>query len=166
MCQENLLDSYPIHKNKTMSTSDVVEPKKKISRLPELIRVSLLYDYYGSLLAEKQREAIELYYLEDQTLGEIAKAQNVSRQAVFDALEHAIKTLENYESKLGLVKQQASENKSYLEVLSSIRAIIKEITRAGIIYDSDKLVDSLRAIEKKVVRWIQEKDEAVKEDYV
>ena len=127
--------------------------------MPELIRVSLLYDYYGTLLSEKQKEAVEFYYLEDQTLGEIAKAQNVSRQAVFDALQHAISTLEGYEAKLGLVKQQQNENKNYVEILNSLRSMIREIDTAGIIYDSDKLVSTLRSIEKKISGLVQDKEE-------
>ena len=149
-----------------MPLSEMKDTDEKSSRVPELIRVSLLYDFYGVLLAEKQKEAIELYYLEDQTLGEIAKSQNVSRQAVFDALQHAIATLEDYESKLGLVKQHQLENKNYLEILTAIRKMVREIDNAGIIYDSDKLVDLLKGLEKKVATWVQEKEESLKEEHV
>lgn len=149
-----------------MPLSEIKESDEKSSRVPELIRVSLLYDFYGVLLSEKQKEAIEKYYLEDQTLGEIAKAQNVSRQAIFDALQHAIATLEEYESKLGLVQQHQSESKNYMEILTAIRKMIREIDNAGIIYDSDKLVDLLRGLEKKVAHWVQEKEESLKEDHV
>lgn len=146
-----------------MLLSETKETDEKSSRVPELIRVSLLFDFYGVLLSEKQKEAIEKYYLEDQTLGEIAKAQNVSRQAVFDALQHAIATLEDYESKLALVKQHQAENKNYTEIVTAIRKMIREIDSAGIIYDSDKLAELLKGLEKKVSSWIQEKDDNLKE---
>ncbi len=147
----------------SMLLSETKETDEKSSRVPELIRVSLLFDFYGVLLSEKQKEAIEKYYLEDQTLGEIAKAQNVSRQAVFDALQHAIATLEDYESKLALVKQHQAENKNYTEIVTAIRKMIREIDSAGIIYDSDKLAELLKGLEKKVSSWIQEKDDNLKE---
>jgi uncharacterized protein len=149
-----------------MPLSEIKDTDEKSSRVPELIRVSLLYDFYGVLLSEKQKEAIEKYYLEDQTLGEIAKAQNVSRQAVFDALQHAIATLEEYESKLALVQQHQTENKNYMEIVTALRKMIREIDNAGIIYDSDKLVDLLKSLDKKVSGWIQEKEDNLKEDHV
>lgn len=67
------------------------------------VRAGVLYDWYGRLLTERQREVFELHYLRDMSLGEIAESQGVSRQAVHDLLARALSTLEGYEKVLGFV---------------------------------------------------------------
>ncbi|GAB6180603.1 hypothetical protein JCM14036_19220 [Desulfotomaculum defluvii] len=82
--------------------------------MKEFHKVNLLYDFYGSLLTERQQNFIELYYGDDLSLGEIAEQFDVTRQAVHDTLKRAEQTLTNYEEKLGLVKKFSQEYK-YLE---------------------------------------------------
>ncbi|WCN39063.1 YlxM family DNA-binding protein [Aneurinibacillus uraniidurans] len=71
--------------------------------LEETTRIHLMYDMYGPLLKERQRQYFELYYRDDLSLGEIAELQNISRQAVFEQVKRVAKMLEEYESKLGLL---------------------------------------------------------------
>ena len=66
------------------------------------IEIALLYDFYGGLLTEKQREYIELRYNDDLSLTEIAEAEGVSRQGARDALLRAEKTLRDAEAETGL----------------------------------------------------------------
>lgn len=73
--------------------------------IEKILEVSLLYDFYGQMLTEKQRQIIELYYNEDLSLGEISKAMNISRQGVHDMLKRSEKVLHNYEEKLRLVEK-------------------------------------------------------------
>jgi predicted DNA-binding protein YlxM (UPF0122 family) len=73
--------------------------------MEHLVRTGLLYDFYGGLLTEKQRKAMELYYLEDWSLAEIASKEEVSRQAVHDLLHRSERLMEEYESKLGLMER-------------------------------------------------------------
>lgn len=65
-------------------------------------QVNLLFDFYAPLLKGKQREYLELYYLDDLSLGEIAEMHEVSRQAVYDHIKRAEKQLFEYEEKLQL----------------------------------------------------------------
>ncbi|USG67741.1 putative DNA-binding protein [Brevibacillus ruminantium] len=65
-------------------------------------QVNLLFDFYAPLLKGKQREYLELYYLDDLSLGEIAEMHEVSRQAVYDHVKRAEKQLFEYEDKLRL----------------------------------------------------------------
>ena len=67
----------------------------------DIVEASLLFDFYGQLLSERQRQVMELYYEENLSLGEIAEEFNISRQGVYDALKTAQKSLEHYEEKLG-----------------------------------------------------------------
>ena len=80
-------------------------------KIDEVIQTSLLYDFYGSLLTDRQREVMELYYGENLSLSEIAAEFSISRQGVHDALKNAERALHEYEQNLGLVEkfQQSRE---------------------------------------------------------
>ena len=71
----------------------------------ERIRLSLLCDIYGSLLSEKQRNALDLYCNEDLSLSEIAEELGISRQGVRELIKKAENELCFYEEKLGLAKK-------------------------------------------------------------
>lgn len=66
---------------------------------------TLLFDFYGPLLTEKQQRVINLYYENDFSFTEIAEQLNISRQAVYDLLKRAVALLEEYEARLHLVKK-------------------------------------------------------------
>lgn len=61
-----------------------------------------LYDFYGALLTDRQSQIIEMNHIEDLSLGEIAQALSISRQAVHDQLRRAGEQLEAYERVLQL----------------------------------------------------------------
>lgn len=65
-------------------------------------RMNALFEFYSTLLTEKQMNYIELYYADDFSLGEIAAEYDVSRQAVYDNIKRTEKLLETYERKLHL----------------------------------------------------------------
>jgi len=65
-------------------------------------RMNSLFEFYSTLLTQKQMNYIELYYAFDYSLGEIAQEFEVSRQAVYDNIKRTEKLLEDYERKLGL----------------------------------------------------------------
>ena len=64
---------------------------------------SLLYDFYGVLLSDSQREVMALYHEDNLSLSEIAEELGQSRQAVHYTLRKAEKALDEYEEKLGLI---------------------------------------------------------------
>ncbi len=66
------------------------------------LSISLLMDFYGQLLTEKQLEALEFYYNDDLSLAEIADEMNISRQGVRDFIKRGEKQLSEFEQKLGL----------------------------------------------------------------
>ena len=67
------------------------------------LEMSLLFDFYGETLTEKQRELFDLYYNEDLSLAEIAEHAGITRQGVRDSIKRAEHALGEMESKLGLV---------------------------------------------------------------
>lgn len=68
--------------------------------------ISILRDFYGSLLTKKQDEMLRLRYDEDLSFGEIAEICDVSRQAVLDSLNKGEKHLAEYEETLKCVEKQ------------------------------------------------------------
>ena len=74
-----------------------------LSDINDITRASLLYDFYGALLTEKQRSVMALYHEENLSLSEIADEYGISRQAVHDTLKKAEQALEDYENKLKLI---------------------------------------------------------------
>ena len=69
------------------------------------LAIGLLLDFYGSLLSDRQREVISLYYEEDLSLAEIAESEGITRQGVRDAIKKAENILVETEEKLGLAKR-------------------------------------------------------------
>ncbi|MCZ8535616.1 putative DNA-binding protein [Paenisporosarcina quisquiliarum] len=67
--------------------------------------MNFLYDFYQSLLTDKQRSYMHLYYLDDHSLGEIADEYEISRQAVYDNIRRTEAMLEEYEEKLKLLEK-------------------------------------------------------------
>lgn len=82
--------------------------------LEKTLRMNRLFSFYRPLLTKKQQEYMQLYYGDDYSLGEIADAFSVSRQAVYDNIKRSETILTDYEKKLHLVedfekKQEAVE---------------------------------------------------------
>ena len=67
------------------------------------IETGWLFDFYGPLLTQRQRELLALYCEEDLTLSEIAAQVGISRQGVHDAVHRGARTLAAYEQQLGLL---------------------------------------------------------------
>ena len=80
---------------------------------------SLLLDFYGELLTDKQRECCELHFNEDLSLAEIAEQVGVSRQGVWDNIRRAVAALEEIENKTGLIRRFAETQKG-LEKLDAL----------------------------------------------
>ncbi|VDG97471.1 putative DNA-binding protein [Lysinibacillus sphaericus] len=98
--------------------------------LEKTTRVNFLFDFYQSLLTDKQRIYMELYYLDDLSLGEIAEEYEVSRQAVYDNVRRTEAMLEDYEAKLSLFNkfQERSELIEQIEQrLSTEKALTNEV---------------------------------------
>ena len=72
---------------------------------------SLLYDFYGALLNDTQKDIMELYHEDNLSLAEIADETGTTRQAVHYTLKKAEKALEEFEAKLGLIEQYRARQK-------------------------------------------------------
>ena len=81
------------------------------------LQMTLLFDYYGDLLTERQRMCFDLRYNQDLSLAEIAEDLQVSRQGVYDNLSRAEALLRNMEEKTGCVRRDMTYRKN-LEVIA------------------------------------------------
>lgn len=114
----------------------------------EILEQALLYDFYGELLTEHQKEIYEQFLLEDLSLSEIAASEGVSRQGVHDMVRRCQGILAGYESKLHLVekflsiKNMVQEIKGVLDSYESQRTEPKEMIR-NIRSISDTIIEEL-----------------------
>ena len=83
----------------------------------------LLYDYYGALLTERQRECFELRYNQDLSLGEIGQELGISRQGVHDNLIRTEALLQNMEEKTGCVRRDLACRKASEKILRLARQL-------------------------------------------
>jgi len=85
----------------------VVERKPTMEKL---VRQGMLFDLYGDLLTEHQRDVYGSLVNEDLSLSEIAEDQGTSRQAVQDLIKRTDRKLEEFESKLHLLENKLNSN--------------------------------------------------------
>ena len=100
--------------------------------MENFVKQSYLYDFYGDLLTEHQKEIYEAYVLENLSLAEIAQEKSISRQGVHDILKRCNAALEEYEAKLHLVekflkiKEEVSSIKNCSDI-EEVRSIADQI---------------------------------------
>ena len=68
-------------------------------------KLILLFDYYGDLLSDSQKNYFESYYFDNLSLAEIGENYNVSRNAVSKDLKLATEKLNNFEDKLKIINR-------------------------------------------------------------
>ena len=84
---------------------------------------SMLLDFYGELLTDKQRECFDLHYNEDLSLSEIADQLGISRQGVWDNIRRAEAAMKDIEEKTGLIRRFEGTRRT----LEAIRRLSEEI---------------------------------------
>lgn len=89
----------------------------------DAVEIVLLYDYYGDLLTDRQRECFELRYDQDLSLGEIAQELSISRQAVHDTLSRTEALLRNMEEKTGCVRRDQNCRKAAKTIHSAAKML-------------------------------------------
>lgn len=89
----------------------------------DALTMSLLFDYYGELLTEKQKTCFDLYYNQDFTLSEIAEQERITRQGVHDSLVRAEALLFDFEEKIGCIRRSQENQKAVQTIESAARAL-------------------------------------------
>ena len=92
------------------------------------LEVTLLLDFYGDMLTEKQRDVIDLYYNQDLSLAEIDDEVGISRQGVRDSIKRGEALLFEMEWRLGFLRNYRASEKASAKIEALARDII-EINR-------------------------------------
>jgi predicted DNA-binding protein YlxM (UPF0122 family) len=79
-------------------------------------KISYLLDFYGNILTDKQKDAIDLYYNEDLSLAEIAEHVGITRQGVRDAIKRGEEILLEMEEKLGFAEKFGEYRKAFEKI--------------------------------------------------
>ena len=85
----------------------------------DALEMSLLLDYYGGMLTDKQRECCDMRFNQDMSLGEIAETLGVSRQAVNDNLTRTEALLRRMEENIGCVKRYMVNRDAIEQILNA-----------------------------------------------
>ena len=93
----------------------------------EAFTMSMLLDYYGALLTQKQKTYFDLYYNQDLSLAEIAEQEGISRQGVHDAISRAETLLREMEQATGCL----ARSQELRRVLSQIEAEALPLASSG-----------------------------------
>lgn len=94
--------------------------------MERIVKLGLLYDFYGELLTEHQKNVYEDYVYNDYSISEIAEEYEISRQGASDLIKRINKLLEGYENKLKLVERFDSIKKK-IETIESMSDEDKEV---------------------------------------
>ncbi len=90
----------------------------------DALEMTLLFDYYGSMLTQKQRECFDMRYNQDLSLSEIADALGVSRQAVCDNLSRTEALLRKMEQNIGCIRRSGENRKTLHAIAMQAKSLL------------------------------------------
>ncbi len=104
--------------------------------MPKDLKFSVLLDYYGKMLTDKQRDVLGLYYNEDLSLSEISQIVGTSRQGVMDIIKRSEVQLISLDEKLSLTKL-------YKDIDCAV-VLLKQVINSGVSAEiKSKLKDAI-----------------------
>ena len=111
------------------------------------IDLILLYDYYGDLLTQRQRECFEMRYYQDLSLGEIGEELGISRQGVHDNLSRAEALLRNMETKTGCASRDQACRKAVSSILEMGR-LLRQMEDPAVSALAEKIISAAQGLEE------------------
>lgn len=117
------------------------------------LKISVLLDFYGNMLTDKQRDVLELYYNEDLSLGEIGNYAGISRQGVRDSIKRGESVLIELEEKLGLYEKTCHLDKNLKEIYELALKI--EAVNDKFFYSSD-ITAAAKEIQKMAEKSLED----------
>jgi hypothetical protein len=92
-------------------------------------RALALYERYGALLTDHQREVVDLYLRSDWSLAEIADHQGTSRAAVHDIVRRSTAAMQEYERRLGLLSESARRRRAIAALERELDGLRRRVAR-------------------------------------
>ena len=111
---------------KVKADSKKADSEHSLTAPDEIVALAELYDSYGALLKENQRDIFEAYVLDNLSLSEIAGEYEMTRQGVYDTINRSRKKLREYEDRLGIIEKTAAIEKQLAEMENEIESVRKE----------------------------------------
>ena len=115
-------------------------------KLGQVVRLSMLYDFYGQLLGEHNKQIFEDYILNDLSLGEIAKNTGMTRQGVYDTIKRCSMKLTEYEEKLHIAERFEQTK----QMVNQIKELSLQIKQTGL---NDKIDEISRISDEILNGW-------------
>lgn len=113
----------------------------------DALQKTLLFDYYGDLLTDRQKMCFDLRHNQDLSLAEIAEELQVSRQGVYDNLSRAEALLVNMEEKTGLVRRDLQCRKA-LQTVALYAKTLSENSDPNVQAIAQKILSAAQSIEE------------------
>lgn len=108
------------------------------------LQMTMLFDFFGNLLTDKQQEYYDLYYNNDLSLSEIAENEGISRQGVRDIIVRAEAILRETEAKTGIIKR-------FLEIQAGVAKAERFAGKIAAISDSVEI----KALTTQLMKQLQ-----------
>ena len=102
---------------------------------------TMLFDFYGDLLTDKQREYYDLHYNNDLSLFEIAEMSGTTRQAVWDIIRRAEQSLREIESKTGLIAKTVQQREKLRAVIAAVEKLPESEEKNSVLNTLNEIVD-------------------------
>ncbi len=113
----------------------------------DALEMSLLLDYYGGMLTDRQRECFDMRYNQDLSLGEIAQILGISRQAVCDNLTRTETLLRRLEDNIGCVRRSRN-NRRALERVASAAEQLRACSDDTVSRMAEDILAAIRELEE------------------
>ena len=113
----------------------------------DALEMTLLFDYYGGMLTDKQRDCFDMRYNQDLSLGEIGEVLGVSRQAVCDNLSRTEALLRRMEENIGCVKRDMQIRRAVQEILDAA-AVLDASSDPAVSHLAQRIIAAAQTLEE------------------
>ena len=117
-------------------------------------RMTMLFDFYGDLLTERQREFYDLYYNEDLSLAEIAENYGISRQGVRDVIVRAEAAMSEIEEKTQIIRRFHQSQTAIAAIDAAADRLLQAVNMRS--YNDAMLDDLAHTIKENIAKLNQE----------
>lgn len=118
--------------------------------MDDIFEMSLLLDFYGQMLTDRQFEIMDMHFNNDLSLSEISQQLGISRQGVHDNIKRGRATLFEYEQKLKLVEKFMQQKKQAVSALE----LIKSIDLNSLSENDSKKIDSIEKAIRDIIQTV------------
>jgi len=118
--------------------------------MDDIFEMSLLLDFYGQMLTDRQFEIMDLHFNNDLSLSEISQQLGISRQGVYDNIKRGKAVLFEYEQKLKLVEKFMQHKNQAVQALELIQTIDKN----NLSNDDGKKLESIETVIRDIIKTV------------